>query len=132
MLLFAARLVAVRSFVITSGSMEGTLLAGDVVLTDHARVDPRVLGTERRQSGYGVPRRGEVWVFTSGRARGEKQVKRLMGMPGDTLAMRNGVVWVNGEELDEPYVGLTTGRARRHTEFTWQRAHLAASANPAA
>ena len=112
--------------------MEGTLLAGDVVLTDHARVDPRVLGTDRRQSGYEVPRRGEVWVFTSGRARGEKQVKRLMGMPGDTLAMRNGVVWVNGEELDEPYVGLTTGRARPHTEFAWQRAHLAAAANPAA
>lgn len=131
MLLLAARLVAVRSFVITSGSMESTLLAGDVVLADRARVGRRVPGTDRRLPGHGPPRRGEVWVFRSERGRGGKQVKRLMGLPGDTLAMRNGVVSINGEALDEPYVGLTSGQASSHADFAWQRAHLPAAANPA-
>lgn len=130
MLLLVLRLVAVRTFVIASGSMEGTLLPGDVVLADHARVGGRLPRTDLRLPGYGAPRRGEVWVFTSERAAGGKQVKRLIGLPGDTLTMRDGAVWVNGEMLDQPYARSMSGWDSPHASFTWQQAHLQAGTDP--
>jgi hypothetical protein len=64
-----------------------------------------------------APSRGDVVVFTTpGRAAkvcgaGGTFVKRLIGLPGERVAERNGVVFVNGEKLDEPYV--KAGRPRR-------------------
>lgn len=129
-LLLSVSLVALQSFVITSGSMEGTLLAGDIVLTSRARVGWGLPGMDLPFPRYGAPRRGEVWIFKSESARGAKQVKRLIGVPGDTLTMRDGVVLVNGEELDEPYAEPTSGRGSSRADFAWQRAHLQPGTDP--
>ena len=128
--LLAVRLVAVRSFVITSDSMESTLMSGDVVLARHAHLGGRVTRTDVKPLGYVTPRRGEVWVFRSQNARGGRKVKRLIGLPGDTLAMQNGVVWVNGEELDEPYTDNASDQDRSHAGSAWQLAQLAVGTNP--
>jgi signal peptidase I len=61
---------------------------------------------------FGKPKRGQIVVFrTPARASqcgagdgGATFVKRLIGLPGDRISERNGVVYVNGNKLDEPYV----------------------------
>jgi signal peptidase I len=50
------------------------------------------------------PSRGEVIVFKYPQDLTKEYVKRLIGLPGDTIEIKNGVVYVNGKALDEPYV----------------------------
>ena len=59
-----------------------------------------------------TPRRGDVVsIRTTGRQ--VTFLKRVIGIPGDTIRMRNGIVFVNGEEIDEPYVESKKGRSTR-------------------
>ena len=80
----------VGSYRVESGSMEPTLCAGDRVL-----VDKRVSGPDLE--------RGDLVVVTPP---DEQQlvVKRVVGLPGDRLAIRDAVLFVNGERVKEPYV----------------------------
>jgi len=48
-----------------------------------------------------APRRGEVWVVAGPRG---SSVKRVLGLPGDTVAWRGPDLWLNGQRLDEPWV----------------------------
>jgi signal peptidase I len=97
------------TFVIISESMEETVLVGDLLLANRAAVGTRIPGTSWRIPGYTDLRRGDVVVFDPHHEEDLKLVKRLMGLPGDTVEMRNKVLIVNGVALDEPYV--------RHTDL---------------
>lgn len=125
-----ARVFACGSFVVVSGSMESTLLPGDVVLADRAAVGARVPGTKLRLPGYSNPRRGEVWVFRPPGNVGISVTKRIVGVPGDVLVMRDGGLWVNGVERDEPYVNARRGMDERSDDFRWQTAYLAPEIEP--
>jgi signal peptidase I len=81
-----------EAFTIPSGSMEPTLLAGDYLYVTKPR------------PAAAAPRHGDVVVFESVEEPGLKAVKRVVGLPGDTLAMRDGALRRNGRALDEPYV----------------------------
>ena len=50
------------------------------------------------------PQRGDIVVFRDPRSDGRKLIKRVMGLPGETIEIRNGQVFVNGQLLDEPYI----------------------------
>lgn len=50
------------------------------------------------------PQRGDIVVFRDPRSDGRKLIKRVIGLPGETVAIRNGQVFINGELLDEPYI----------------------------
>ena len=70
---------------------------------------------------FGSPERGQIVVFETPPAAAERcgaggvYVKRLIGMPGDTIHEDNeGFIWVNGERLDEPYV---TDLARARDDY---------------
>jgi signal peptidase I len=122
------RTFLIQTFTIISGSMENTLLVGDFLVLSKSAYGATVPGTEMRLPGYDSPGRGDIVVF-----RGHHEpidlVKRLVGMPGDTLAMRDGELYVNGGLLDEDY-------ARRqdpsgdgsHPWMEWQTAYLTDSA----
>lgn len=125
------RTFLLQTFVITSGSMMDTLLVGDMLVADRASIGARIPGTEKHIPGYSGPRRGDVWVFDPHHEVDMKLVKRLMGLPGDTLEMRDGTLLVNGVELDEPYVNETTHPDDRSPQFAWQRDHLLPGADPA-
>jgi signal peptidase I len=100
----------VQTFVITSGSMEDTLLVGDFLVVNRAAIGSRVPLTSLRIPGYSSARRGDVIVFDPPHEGAEvgtqemKLVKRLIGMPGDVVSMRDGVLSVNGAPAHEPYV----------------------------
>jgi len=92
-----------QAFEIPSSSMEDTLLIGDHVFVNREQFAPRT-----KWMGPLLPyrdiKRGDIVVFLSPAEPGLYVVKRIMGIPGDRLHLRDGVVYRNGEKLNEPYV----------------------------
>lgn len=130
-LFLVLRTFLVQTFVITSGSMENTLLVGDMLVVNRAAMGSRIPLTDVRIPGYSEPRRGDVIVFDPPHEETLKLVKRLIGMPGDTLRMEDRVLYVNGERRDEPYVRHTDVADESHPWMTWQRDYLPATVDPA-
>ena len=92
-----------QAFEIPSSSMEDTLLIGDHVFVNREQFAPptRWMG---RLMPYRDIRRNDIIVFLSPQTQGLFVVKRIMGIPGDRIHLRDGVVYRNGQKLDEPYV----------------------------
>jgi signal peptidase I len=92
-----------QAFEIPSSSMEDTLLIGDHVFVNRER-----FATPTHWMGpllpYREPRDGDTVVFLSPAEHGLFVVKRIIGVPGDRIHLRDDVVYRNGEKLDEPYV----------------------------
>jgi signal peptidase I len=86
----------VQAFRMPSGSMQPTLLVGDFFLADHSAYRSR------------PPARGELVVLRSPAFAGERIVKRVVALPGETVQVRGGLAIVDGRPLTEPY------RARPH------------------
>ena len=93
----------VEAFRIPSGSMENTLLVGDFLFVNKALYGAEVPLSHRHLPAVREPRRGELVIFDSVEEPGRTLVKRLVGLPGDTLAMRHGTLFRDGGEVDEPY-----------------------------
>jgi signal peptidase I len=93
----------VQAFEIPSSSMENTLLIGDHVFVNRVQFAPKTTWTGPLLP-YREIRRGDIVVFLSPAEPGLYVVKRIMGVPGDRIHLRDGVVYRNGEKLDEPYV----------------------------
>jgi signal peptidase I len=92
---------------IPSGSMRPTLLEGDVVLVDRLAYDLKLPLTDVAVAQLGEPQRGDVVTFHSPRD-GMRLIKRIVGLPGDRIEMRNEVLFVNGRPAD--YGELVTVR----------------------
>ena len=95
----------VHAFEIPSSSMENTLLIGDHVLVDRIQFAPKT-SWMRPLLPYRDARRGDIVVFLHPDAAyaGTYVVKRVIGVPGDRIHLRDGDVYRNGEKLDEPYI----------------------------
>jgi len=93
----------VQAFAIPSSSMENTLLVGDHVFVNRVAFAPRSSWLEPLVP-YRDIGRGDIVVFLSPQTRGLYIVKRIIGVPGDRIHLRQGVVYRNGERLDESYV----------------------------
>ena len=119
------RTFLVQTFVITSGSMEGTLLVGDMLVVNRSAIGSRVPGTQIRIPGYSSVDHGDVLVFDPPHEETLKLIKRLVGMPGDELQMRDRVLYRNGEVVHEPYVVHADVRDEMHPWMVWQREYLA-------
>jgi len=118
------RTFLVQTFVITSGSMEDTLLVGDMLMVNRAAMGTRIPLTTVRLPGYSEPHRFDVIVFDPPHEESLKLVKRLIGMPGDTLQMRNRVLYIDGVAQDEPYLKHTDVADEMHPWMEWQRDYL--------
>lgn len=88
------RSYAVASYYIPSASMENTLRKGDLLIAD--KFSYKVL--------HHMPQRGDVVIFQFPENRKQDYIKRTIGLPGDTVEVRNGAVFVNGQELKEDYI----------------------------
>jgi signal peptidase I len=100
---FFLRTFLVEAFRIPSGSMENTLLIGDFLFVNKALYGAEVPLIGTRLPAVREPRRNDILVFDSVEDEGLKVVKRLIGMPGDTLSMEDGELFRNGERVNEPY-----------------------------
>jgi signal peptidase I len=92
-----------QAFEIPSSSMENTLLIGD-----HVFVDRDTMGPPTRWIGPVIPyhtiHRRDIVVFLSPAEPGLYVVKRIIGIPGDRIHLRDGVVYLNGQPQQEAYV----------------------------
>jgi signal peptidase I len=125
LLFLVIRTFVIQTWTVISGSMEDTLLVGDFLVLSKSAYGATVPGTDVTLPGYTSPSRGDIVVF-----RGHHEpidlVKRLVGTPGDTLAMRAGQLIVNGVPQEEPYVVRTDpGTDAYHPSMDWQIRYLA-------
>ena len=97
----------IQAFEIPTSSMENTLLIGDHVFVDRVTVAPPTHWAIFEH--YRPIRHGDVVVFYSVETPDLHLVKRVMGIPGDRIHLRGGVVYRNGEPLKEPYVIHSSG-----------------------
>lgn len=120
--LFVALLLAlvIRSFVvqafkIPSGSMIPTLLIGDHILVNKFVYGVRVpyLGTEI--VSIGSPRRGDVVVFIYPQDEDKDFIKRVVGVAGDTIEVRDKKLYVNGAPADDPNAHFVDGLEARNS-----------------
>jgi len=103
--------------------MRPTLLEGDVVFVNRLAYDLKVPLTDVGIAAIGEPKRGDIATFFSPRG-GTRLVKRIVGLPGDTIAMRKSVLYVNGVAarysdpalVREPPAEPGSGTALRVTE----------------
>lgn len=120
------RTFVIGTFVITSGSMEDTLLVGDFVVVNRVALGARIPRTQARLPGYASPQVGDVLVFDPSHEPDLRLVKRVVGMGGDVLEMRDGVLYRNGEAPPEPFVQRRDPRGNEgHPWMVWQLDHLA-------
>jgi len=84
---------------VPSGSMNPTILEGDVVFVNKAAYDLRVPLTLHRVASWADPERGDIVVLLSP-ADGIRLVKRIIGIPGDTIKLHANRLTINGSELE--------------------------------
>ncbi len=98
------RTFVVQAFKIPTGSMENNLLIGDHLLVNKFVFGPSLSSLERALLPERPIRRGDVMVFKYPGNRERDFIKRVIGLPGETLEVKNKRVYINGQMIDEPYV----------------------------
>ncbi|HET9485343.1 MAG TPA: signal peptidase I [Xanthomonadales bacterium] len=112
--------LVIRSFLaepfrIPSSSMMPTLLIGDFILVNKFAYGLRLPVTNAKLADFGAPQRGDVIVFRypgmspDDPSRGTDYIKRVVGVPGDTVTYRDKVVYVNGEVQPQQDLGTYVG-----------------------
>ncbi len=98
------RTFVLQAFKIPTGSMENNLLIGDHLLVNKFVFGPTAAPLERALLPIGEIRRGDVLVFKYPVEPDRDFIKRVVGLPGETLQMKEKKIYINGKPLDEPYV----------------------------
>jgi signal peptidase I len=97
------RTFIVQAFKIPSGSMEDTLLIGDHLIVNKFLYGTKIPFTGKEVFPLREPVRGDVIVFKFPEDETKDFIKRIIGLPGDTLEIVNKKLFVNGKPLTEPY-----------------------------
>ncbi|MEY2428698.1 MAG: signal peptidase [Verrucomicrobiota bacterium] len=104
LLILALVLFSIRSSLadwndVPTGSMKPTILEGDRVFVNKLAYDLKVPFTTRHIAEWSNPRRGDIVVFYSPHD-GQRLVKRVIGLPGDTVELRNDALIINGQPVE--------------------------------
>lgn len=94
----------IQAFKIPSGSMIPTLLVGDRLMVNKLRYGPKVPFTRQRLPGLGEMQRGEVIVFVFPDDPKRDFIKRLVAFGGETVEIREGDIYVNGNRVEDPEI----------------------------
>jgi len=114
---FALRVCVVEPFKIPSGSMKQTLQIGDYILVLKFWYGLRLPFVTNAAATWNTPKRGDVVVFTRPDdpqtvAEDDSDIhiiKRVIGLPGETVEVRGAEVLINGEPIEEPYARWSAG-----------------------
>ena len=116
LVVFIALQTAIQNFQVQGSSMKPTLLPADRIVVNKIstfRIPLMAIGdtlpwlnfiTESDLYIFGKQERGSIVVFKSPDESGQDLVKRIIGIPGDTISIIDGKVFVNGDQIEEPYV----------------------------
>ena len=108
---------AVQAFKIPTGSMELNLLVGDHLLVNKFVYAPSVTWVERSLLPMGEVERGDVLVFKYPQDPERDFIKRVVGLPGETIELRRSQVLIDGELIEEPYLDLMRPGGRLPPDF---------------
>jgi signal peptidase I len=103
-LTFFVRAFVIQAFRIPTGSMMDTLLIGDFLFVNKFIYGPKIPYTAVRLPGLRSPRPGDIMVFKYPGDLKRDFIKRCIAVGGQTVEIRNKVVYVDGMAGDEPYV----------------------------
>jgi signal peptidase I len=111
LLIMAVIMFSIRSSLadwndVPSGSMNPTIIEGDRVFVNKVAYDLKVPFTTWHIAQWSNPQRGDIVVFFSPYD-GQRLVKRVVGLPGDTIELRNEQLFINGKAVD--YAPLPEG-----------------------
>lgn len=111
------RTFVIQAFKIPSGSMIPTLLVGDHILVSKFTYGVRIPVLDTWALGPRAPRRGDIIVFKYPYDESRDFIKRVVGLPGEVVEVREREVYVNGKPLQEVYPVYKdpTGPANRHS-----------------
>jgi signal peptidase I len=98
------RTFIVQAFKIPTGSMETNLLIGDHLLVNKVVYSPSLVPGEDAILAKKAIQRGHVVVFKYPEEPTRDFIKRVIGLPGEKVEIREKVVYIDGQPLDEPYV----------------------------
>ena len=98
------RTFVVQAFKIPTGSMEENLLIGDHLLVNKFVFGPTASRLERAVLPVGTLARGDVVVFKYPVEPDRDFIKRVIGLPGETIEVKEKKVYINGKPFEEPYV----------------------------
>ena len=98
------RTFIVQAFKIPTGSMENNLLIGDHLLVNKFVFAPAESSVERALLPMKAVARGDIIVFKYPEDPDRDFIKRIIGLPGETIELKAKKVFINGKPLDEPYV----------------------------
>lgn len=113
--------------IVPTGSMKPTIVEGDRIFVNKLAYDLKIPYTTRHLLEWNHPGRGDVVVFYSPMDN-RRLVKRVVGLPGDRIAMRNNVLSVNGKAIGyDPVEPLKDGEEQ---EANWMTENLAGKKHP--
>ena len=109
---------------VPSGSMKPTILVGDRVFVNKIAYDLKLPFTTWRLAEWANPRRGDIVVLKSPE-NGRRLIKRVIGLPGDVIALRANRLYVNGEpagyeEIDPEIAARLDGAERSRWRVAWE------------
>ena len=108
----------VQAFKIPTGSMENNLLIGDHLLVNKFVFGPTPLAIGRAVLPVRSIRRGDIVVFKYPEEPDRDFIKRVIGLPGETVELKNKQVYIDGKPIDEPYVHFLTPPSSDYQEVT--------------
>ena len=103
-LAFLIRTFGFQAFTIPSSSMEKTLLIGDYLLVNKSSYGVKIPFTDKYMAEFDGPELGDIVVFRYPVNPKDDYVKRVVGLPGDVIEMRNKQLYRNGEAVHEDYI----------------------------
>jgi signal peptidase I len=101
------RTFVIQAFKIPTGSMRTTLLEGDRILVNKLRYGPKIPWTDIRLPGFTEPGRGDVIVFIYPEDKTRDFIKRLIAKGGETVEIKDGDIFVDGELIKDPVIKNT-------------------------
>ena len=104
------RQFGVEAFKIPSGSMIPTLAIGDHLLVNKFIYGPRIPFTDSRIFAWNEPKRGEIIVFKYPEDESKNFIKRVIGLPGDKIEIKNGKLFINDQPVPVAEVGEADGK----------------------
>lgn len=110
------RAMVVQAFRIPTESMKATLLRGDFLLVNKFIYGSQIPFTDIRLPKVRGPKRGDVIVFKHP-TENKDYIKRCVGLPGDKIELKNDVLYVNDQPVDEPYKLLETSYVGHRSNF---------------
>jgi signal peptidase I len=107
---FLVRGFVIQAFRIPSGSMEPTLLVGDHLLVNRMSYVVKVPFTDIVIFNVGSPKKGDVIVFRYPEDRTKDFIKRVVATEGDTVQIKEKVLYINGQRVADPHAHFAEGR----------------------